>query len=247
MNRKTPVLLSILDGWGISADKNSNAIYQANTPNFDYLLTNFPRATLKAHGLNVGLPKDQIGNSEVGHTTIGSGRISLMNLPKIDNAMAKGTFKKNKYLKKFISKIKKTGGTVHLAGIVSDGGVHGHHKHIIELARIFVGENLKVNIHAFLDGRDVAPRSATKYLSILIEELPKEVEISTLIGRFYAMDRDNRWERIEKAHFAIMDAIGQEFSDPYEAIKDAYLHGQSDEFVTPRIIKGFKGVISQTD
>ncbi len=247
MNRKMPVLLSIIDGWGISPDKKDNAISLAKTPNFDFLKANFPSATLKAHGLNVGLPKDQMGNSEVGHTTIGSGRINLMNLPKIDGAIANGNLNKNECLKKFMLKIKKTGGAVHLAGIVSDGGVHGHHQHIIELAKLFAGESLKVNIHAFLDGRDVSPRSASKYLSILTKELPKEAKICTLIGRFYSMDRDNRWERTEKAHFAIMDGVGQEFLDPDEAIKEAYLGGQSDEFITPRIISGYQGVVSMTD
>ena len=233
MNRKIPLLLCIIDGWGISPDKNNNAINLANTPNYDFLMTNFPSSSLRAHGLDVGLPQDQMGNSEVGHTTIGSGRVNLMNLPKIDRAISEGTLKKNECLKKFILTMKKTGGAVHLAGVVSDGGVHGHYQHIIELARIFVGENINVNIHAFLDGRDVSPRSATKYLSILINELPKQAKIRTLMGRFYAMDRDNRWERVEKAHFAIMDAVGQEFVDPYESIKAAYLDGQSDEFITP--------------
>ena len=247
MNGMKPTVLCIMDGWGIDTAGNFNAITQANTPNYDYLIENYCSAKLSAHGAAVGLPQKQMGNSEVGHTTIGSGRISLMNLPKIDLAVSDGSFGKNLELQAFIKKLKSLNGTAHLAGLVSDGGVHSHQSHLAEAANLIHKCGVPVKLHCFLDGRDVPPQSALNFVSGLQRNLSKGVAIATLTGRFYAMDRDNRWDRIETAYNAIIFGKGTPHCDPCTAIRAAYSDGESDEFISPRVISEYNGVKIKCD
>ena len=238
MSARRPVVLCIMDGWGLNPSSEANAVAQADTPNFDRVMAECPSATLTACGEAVGLPEGQIGNSEVGHMNIGAGRIIWMDLPKINNDIASGVFAKNTELQEFITK---TGGTAHVAGLVSPGGVHAHQDHIVELARVLTSAGLDVAVHAFLDGRDVPPKSAHEYLRKTEGDLPKGARIATICGRFYAMDRDNRWDRVGAAFEAIVNGKGKSFASAIDALEDAYANGDTDEFVTPSVIGTYKG------
>jgi len=228
-----PVVLCIMDGWGLNPNSEANAVAQADTPHFDRLMQEAPNATLTACGEAVGLPEGQIGNSEVGHMNIGAGRVVWMDLPKINKDIASGAFAKNPELSGFMTK---TGSTVHVAGLLSPGGVHAHQDHIVEVARILTSQGLDVAIHAYLDGRDVAPKSALEYLGKTESELPEGARIATVCGRFYAMDRDNRWERVSAAYEALVFGKGLGFGSAAEAVEAAYANGDTDEFVPPSII-----------
>ena len=247
MKNRKPLVLCILDGWGIEKKTESNAVSLAQTPNFDFAVSNYPMTQLCAHGLHVGLNYEQMGNSEVGHVTIGSGRITMMNLLKIDNSIEDGSFLNKKALSNFIQALKTSGGVAHLAGLVSDGGVHGHKRHMVYLANLIAAEGIYVKLHCFLDGRDVPPKSAKIDILNLKKNLNKGVEIATLVGRFFAMDRDNRWERVEKAYRLIAEANGKRYSDPIEAINARYQLGETDEFIEPLAIKGYQGFSSEKD
>ncbi|MCF6273131.1 MAG: 2,3-bisphosphoglycerate-independent phosphoglycerate mutase [Rhodobacteraceae bacterium] len=237
-----PVVLCILDGWGLSADTRNNAVAQAHTPAFDGLMKNHPNATLVASGEDVGLPEGQMGNSEVGHTNIGAGRVVWMDLPKINTAIKDGSFDRNPALLRFIDKLKASGGTAHLAGLASPGGVHAHQDHIAKAAQVIAAAGVPVVIHAFLDGRDVPPKSALGQIKVLNAALPEGASIATVIGRFFAMDRDNRWERVQTAFELMVRAKGARAASADEAIKAAYAMGETDEFISPAPIGDYTGM-----
>lgn len=233
-----PILLCILDGFGIGDEmEKNNAIAQAKMANYQRFLKQYPHSQLSTSGLDVGLPAGQMGNSEVGHMTIGAGRIIFQDLPRINNAIADGSLEKNPKLQKLISDLKTSRKACHLMGLLSDGGVHSHINHIIFLADLLKKNGVKVFIHAFLDGRDVAQKSALTYLDQV-----KNFEIATISGRYYAMDRDKKWDRIELATNAIISAQGEKFSDAISAVKNSYEKNITDEFVKPCIIGDYAGM-----
>jgi 2,3-bisphosphoglycerate-independent phosphoglycerate mutase len=235
---KKPILLCILDGWGIGDDADSyNAIARAKTPNYHRFLQTYPNSQLETSGLAVGLPVGQMGNSEVGHMTIGAGRVIFQDLPRINNAVASGSLAQNEKLQKLISDLKISGKACHLMGLLSDGGVHSHIDHIIFLAEFLAKNGVKVLLHAFLDGRDVAQKSALNYL-----EKIKNIKIATISGRYYAMDRDKNWNRIKLATDAIIFAQGEKFSDAISAVRNAYENSITDEFILPTVIENYAGI-----
>jgi 2,3-bisphosphoglycerate-independent phosphoglycerate mutase len=240
--RPKPVLLCILDGWGESDEREHNAIMQAATPNWDRLKSRYPSGVLSASEADVGLPAGQMGNSEVGHMNIGAGRVVMQDLPRIDAAITDGSLTKNEQLSTFIAALKKSGGTAHLLGLVSDGGVHAHQAHIAALANIIAAAGVPVAIGAFLDGRDTAPQSAIAYVKTLQAALPKNATIATVTGRYYAMDRDKRWERVEQAYRALLSANGERAADAIAAIEASYKAGKNDEFVLPQVIGDYPGM-----
>ena len=243
-DRPRPVVLCILDGWGERDEKDNNAIALAETPVWDRLVRTQPRARLEASAEQVGLPKGQMGNSEVGHMNIGAGRIVMQDLPRIDAAVASGRLAKNPVLLDFIAKLKASGGTCHLLGLMSPGGVHSHQDHMAALARILAVFGIPVAIHAFLDGRDTPPKSAKGFLARLKEATAghKSVSVATVMGRYFAMDRDKRWPRNEKAWRAMVMAEGEKAADPMAAVETSYRAGQSDEFMLPAVIGGYAGM-----
>ena len=247
---KGPVALVILDGWGIHTDCSANAACLAQTPVMDRLRSDWPHAQLSASGKDVGLPDGQMGNSEVGHLNIGAGRIVYQDLTRISLAIEDGSFFSNPALQRVCERVRDSRGTLHLLGLLSDGGVHSHNTHLYALVRMARDLGVAdVCIHAFMDGRDTPPQSGIDY----IRELQKELaeiglgRVASISGRYYAMDRDNRWERIEQAYLAL--AAGQapqHFADAQEAIEAAYADGQTDEFIEPRIV-GDPGPMSDGD
>ncbi|CUJ97440.1 2,3-bisphosphoglycerate-independent phosphoglycerate mutase [Ruegeria denitrificans] len=242
MTAPKPVVLCILDGWGLSEDTKANAPYLADTPTFDTIMANGPHATLVTHGPDVGLPSGQMGNSEVGHTNIGAGRIVAMDLGQIDLAIEDGSFFDNDALQDFIAKVKASGGTAHLMGLVSDGGVHGHLNHIIAAAKAITDAGVPVALHAITDGRDVAPKSAFTYVAELEDRLPEAARVVTVSGRYFAMDRDNRWERVGEAYEAMIKGQGRIAATAHGAIDHAYNQSETDEFVVPTVLAGYDGV-----
>ncbi|MCA0919041.1 2,3-bisphosphoglycerate-independent phosphoglycerate mutase [Pseudooceanicola nanhaiensis] len=242
MTTPKPVVLCILDGWGLSETTEANAPALAETPTFDRIMATCPHATLITHGPDVGLPSGQMGNSEVGHTNIGAGRVVAMDLGQIDLAIEDGSFAKNGPLNDFIATLKKTGGTAHLMGLVSDGGVHGHLTHILAAINTIAAAGVPVVLHAITDGRDVAPKSAYGYFNDLDEGLPEGATVGTVIGRYYAMDRDNRWERVGEAYAAMIKGEGVKAATPHAAVTRAYENGETDEFISPTVIAGYQGV-----
>ena len=239
-----PVVLCILDGWGLREDDDANAPHLANTPNFDRIWERCPRAQLSASGEDVGLPPGQMGNSEVGHTNIGAGRVVWMDLPKINKAIEDGTFFSNAALVAFMVKMRETGGTVHLTGLVSPGGVHSHQAHIAALALILSRAQIPVAIHVFLDGRDVPPQSGPEALEVLERDIQRmlRVKIATVCGRFWAMDRDKRWDRVERAVRLMANGKGEAFATPGAALAAAYRANITDEFVEPAVIGDYAGM-----
>ncbi|WP_170401617.1 2,3-bisphosphoglycerate-independent phosphoglycerate mutase [Ruegeria arenilitoris] len=242
MTAPKPVVLCILDGWGLSEDTKANAPYLANTPTFDAIMANGPHATLITHGPDVGLPSGQMGNSEVGHTNIGAGRVVAMDLGQIDLAIEDGSFFDNDALQDFIAKVKSAGGTAHLMGLVSDGGVHGHLNHIVAAAKAITDAGVPVALHAITDGRDVAPKSAFTYIAELEDRLPEGARLVTVSGRYFAMDRDNRWERVSEAYEAMIKGQGRTSATAHGAIDHAYNQSETDEFIVPTVLDGFNGV-----
>jgi 2,3-bisphosphoglycerate-independent phosphoglycerate mutase len=236
-----PVVLCILDGWGLSPSREANAVALADTPNFDRIWASSPHAQLAAHGPDVGLPEGQMGNSEVGHMNIGAGRVVWMDLPRIDNAIADGSFAANVQLAAFVAAVKARGGTAHVAGLASPGGVHAHQRHIAAVAGVIAAAGVPVAVHAFLDGRDVPPKSAEGQIADLEAALPQGARVATVSGRFYAMDRDRRWDRVAVAAAAILRGEGQRAATAAEAIAVGYARGETDEFVTPTVIGGYAG------
>ncbi len=240
-----PVVLMILDGWGLSDNQTGNAPYLAQTPNFDRIWRDCPRATLSASGEDVGLPAGQMGNSEVGHTNIGAGRVVWMALPRIDNAIADGSFKANPALGRFADRLLASGGTAHIMGLMSPGGVHSHQRHMAEAARSLAARGVPVKLHLFLDGRDVPPKSALGQIADFEHDLAGAgeiaAEIATVTGRFYAMDRDQRWERVKAAFDVIVAGRGECAANAHAAVTAAYGRGETDEFVLPTAIGGYSG------
>jgi 2,3-bisphosphoglycerate-independent phosphoglycerate mutase len=230
-----PVVLVILDGWGIAPPGPGNAVELADTPVFDALLERYPHGTLAASGEAVGLPAGQMGNSEVGHLTIGSGRILFQDLARVNRAVEDGSFAENEALVSAFARARERGRDVHLLGLVSYGGVHSHIDHLRALLRLADREGMdeRTWVHAFTDGRDVSPHAAEKDLA----ELPAD-RIATVCGRYYAMDRDGRWERTDRAAAAILRAEGAHASDPVAATRESYARGVTDEFVEPVVLDG---------
>ncbi|GGO58199.1 phosphoglycerate mutase [Roseovarius pacificus] len=241
MTTPIPVVLCILDGWGLSEQTAANAPALADTPNFDRIWSTCPHATLITHGPDVGLPSGQMGNSEVGHTNIGAGRVVAMDLGQIDLAIEDGSFSKNKSLQDFIAGLKSTGGTAHLMGVISDGGVHGHLDHVLAAARVIADAGVPVALHAITDGRDVLPKSARGYLERLESALHGNIEITTVCGRYFAMDRDNRWDRVQEAFEAMIHANAPHARTARIAVTNAYARSETDEFVTPTVIGDYTG------
>ena len=238
-----PVVLCILDGWGLSEKNISNAPALAQTPNYDYLWQTCPKTTLLTHGIDVGLPEGQMGNSEVGHMNIGAGRIISMDLGQIDLEIENKNFFKNKNLLKHLQNIKKNNGRAHLMGVLSDGGVHGHINHLITSIRLFQSHDVPVILHLITDGRDVAPQSAIEFVDKINPLLSERVQAGTVSGRYYAMDRDNRWERVHLAYNAIIFGnSNQKTSNVQMAIQEAYESDVTDEFIPPTVINQYTGI-----
>ena len=236
---KKPLVLMILDGWGISPDSATNAVSLANTPNLDKLLAEYPHSSILTSGMAVGLPEGQMGNSEVGHLNIGAGRVVYQDLTMISKAIQDGDFFTNPVLLDCIARTKAGGGRLHLSGLLSDGGVHSHNTHLYALLELAKKEGLReVYIHCLLDGRDTPPQSGDTYLQELEAEIARIGigRIASVMGRYYAMDRDNRWDRVEKAYNAIVNGEGECFGSAAAAIGQSYARGVNDEFVIPCVI-----------
>jgi 2,3-bisphosphoglycerate-independent phosphoglycerate mutase len=243
-NPPRPVVLCVLDGWGFLPNGASNAIERAQTPNWHRLIETYPHATIEASESNVGLPNGQMGNSEVGHMNLGAGRVATPELPRIDHAIEDGSLAKNDALGEFVAAMKASGGTVHLMGLLSPGGVHSHQHHLAALAKILAEAGIKIAVHAFLDGRDTPPSSALGDIAAFehaIDGLP-DVAIATIVGRYYAMDRDNRWERVEAAYRLLDEAEGERSADAASAVKHRYEAGETDEFIKPCVIGDYAGM-----
>lgn len=243
-DRPRPVVLCILDGWGFNASNADNAIALAKTPTYLSWLKNCPVSRIDASGLAVGLPPGQMGNSEVGHMTIGAGRVILQDLPRIDQAVTDGSLARNGRLIAFADALEKTKGAVHLMGLMSPGGVHSHQDQLAALANILAKRGLTVWVHAFLDGRDTPPKSAAGFLKGFLAKTAGSptVRLATVTGRYYAMDRDKRWERIAKAYNALVDGAGVITNDAFAAIEASYAAGKSDEFVEPIVMDDYPGM-----
>ena len=240
MQKSKKAVLIIMDGFGISEKIKGNAIINAKPEFIEKLFKNYPFTTLKAHGLDVGLPENTMGNSEVGHSNIGAGRVIMQDLTKIDLLIKEDKLKANNVLLEFIEKIKKGNSTVHLMGLLSESGVHSELNHLLYLTDVFYKNGIKkIYIHTFLDGRDSPPQSSPVFLNKLIEHIKPyagKVFISTLCGRFYAMDRDTRWDRVEIAFNLLTQAKGEKISNPLEAVKKFYGRGITDEFMPAIVI-----------
>lgn len=245
---KKPVALIIMDGFGYNASDYGNAITAANTPNLDKYMQG-PHTLIGASGLDVGLPDGQMGNSEVGHTNIGAGRIVYQMLVKISKSIQDGDFFENPALKSAMENCKEKNSSLHLMGLLSPGGVHSHMEHLYGLLEMAKKNGIeKVYVHAFLDGRDVPPSSAAEYMQQACDKM-KEIgvgSVATVMGRFYAMDRDNAWDRVEKAYNAMVLGEGVEGCCPVQAIKDSYTNGVTDEFMLPTVCDK-NGMVEKND
>lgn len=241
MSRPKPVVLCILDGWGLNPDRHGNAVAQADKPAYDRIMATCPHAQLVTHGPDVGLPSGQMGNSEVGHTNIGAGRVVAMDLGQIDLAIEDRSFFSNAAIAAFLQTLKADGGTAHLMGVISDGGVHGHIDHVIAACEMATAAGVPVALHAVTDGRDVPPKSADAFVADLTKRLPAGVTVATVTGRYFAMDRDNRWERVARAYDAMVKGKGIASATPATAVAEAYARGETDEFIQPTVIAGYRG------
>ena len=243
-NRPRPVVLCILDGWGHRTERENNAILQARTPTYDRWLKTQPHGLLDASELAVGLPPGQVGNSEVGHMNLGAGRVVMQELPRIDRAIADGTLRKNPRLGEFIAALKKSGGTCHLLGLLSLGGVHSHQDQIAAIARILSDAGIKVAVHALLDGRDTLPKLAHEHLAKFLKDISpaKNASLATVGGRYFAMDRDRHWDRLMIAYRCIVEGDAPRADDPVKAVRDSHAQGVTDEFVKPFTLGGYAGM-----
>lgn len=240
--RKT--MLLILDGFGVNPSKKFNAVHEANTPNLDEYFSKYPHTTLQASGKSVGLPEGQMGNSEVGHFTIGCGSVIRQDLVRIDDAIADGSFAENIVLRNTMLQAKANNRPVHLVGLVSDGGVHSHVNHLCALIGMCKEMGVTPAMHVITDGRDTAPKSAIRFVQQLSDSLEQfGGKISTLIGRFYAMDRDSRWDRTKLAWDMMVHREGKPMTNAVEAIKEAYADGQTDEFILPHVMEGAETIM----
>lgn len=240
--RPKPAILVIMDGWGVGEHTETNAAYMAQTPTIDTAFRDNPATTLLAHGEDVGLPPGQMGNSEVGHMNIGAGRIVEMDLPRLNRVFEEGSCTHYSEIGNFIDAAKKNDGDVHLFGLLSTGGVHGHQNHMVEMANALASEGQQVWLHLITDGRDVAPKSALTYLELLEGKLINaSVRVATVSGRYYAMDRNGNWERIARA-YQTMCGHGSAVISARDAIENSYKDGVTDEFILPVHITGFDGI-----
>ena len=242
---RRPVVLCILDGWGVRTETEHNAVAIGKTPNWDRLTGASPFACMNASALEVGLPDGQMGNSEVGHMNLGAGRVVMQDLPRIDAAVANGSLGTNPGLVNFIGALKKSGGKCHLMGLMSPGGVHSHQDHMVALARAIRAGGVEVIVHALLDGRDTAPRSGKGFLEKFLADTA-DVEglgVGVVSGRYYAMDRDKRWDRLERAYAALVDGKGERTApDAPNAIQNSYDEDVADEFVLPTVVGDYAGM-----
>jgi len=239
INKKVPTVLMILDGWGVSTGEGRDAIAGARIPRMDELRARFPVTTLSASGVDVGLPEGQIGNSEVGHLTLGAGRVLYQDLTRINMALDSGEFFENPVFLKSFEKIISGSGILHIMGLMSDGGVHSHIRQIKALAALAMDHGLTgVFVHAFMDGRDTPPNSGIRYIEEMEDHLAHlgDARLASVMGRFYAMDRDNRWDRVEKAYRALVFGEGLSAESGREAVSEAYLRDETDEFIQPTVI-----------
>ena len=232
----TPTLLLILDGWGQAPAGPGNAINLAKTPNIDAMMRLSSRTLLQASGRAVGLPSGFMGNSEVGHMNMGAGRVVYQDMTRIDLAIEDGSFAMNPVITACLEAAKKSGGALHLMGLVSDGGVHSHILHIFALLEAAGRAGVPVRLHAFTDGRDTAPDSGLGFMRDLVAQLGEKQSVASVTGRYYAMDRDKRWDRTQIAWDALVNGKAAQFSDPLAAVQAAYDEGLTDEFITPRLI-----------
>ena len=243
-NLSKPVVLCILDGWGDKDGGDDNAIFQARTPTWDKMKSTYPHSQLEASSLHVGLPTGQMGNSEVGHMNLGAGRVVEQDLPLINQSIDKGTLKEASPLKQLIISLKLTNGVCHLLGLTSPGGVHSHQNHLIELAKILDNEGIQCKLHAFMDGRDTPPNGGKKFIEEITHSTKNlsKFSFATLMGRYWAMDRDNNWDRVEKAYNAIIDGTGITTADAKTGIKSSYSANILDEFIEPHILGDYRGM-----
>jgi 2,3-bisphosphoglycerate-independent phosphoglycerate mutase len=235
-------MLVILDGFGWRAETADNAVAQARKPVFDRLWSTCPHAFLRASGLDVGLPEGQMGNSEVGHMNIGAGRVVMQDLPRITTSLAAGELPAMPAFQDLVAKLKASGGSLHLMGLVSGGGVHSHQDHAALVARAAARAGVPVLVHVFTDGRDTPPRSGGACVGKLQAALPEGARVATVSGRYYAMDRDKRWERVAKAYLALAEGLGPRFADAPSVVDDAYMRDVTDEFIVPAVVGGYRGM-----
>lgn len=242
-----PMVLMILDGFGERAERDANAVRMAKMPVLDDLYARYPHTTIGTSGPDVGLPPGQMGNSEVGHLNFGAGRIAMMDISKIDNAVHDGSLGTNAVLQGLLHHAKANGGRLHLLGLVSDGGVHSSLNHLLALIALAKREGVTPIVHAFLDGRDVAPGSAPKFLAPVIKALDGVGMIGTVSGRYYAMDRDQRWDRVALAYDAIDRAEGVRFATALEGVAASFANEKTDEFVVPFVVGDYLGIDAARD
>ncbi|CAK8718611.1 MAG: phosphoglycerate mutase [Candidatus Electronema aureum] len=244
-----PVVLAILDGWGVAPACPTNAVSVAHTPNMDRWAAEYPYTTLTAHNGAVGLPEGQMGNSEVGHLNIGAGRIVYQDFTRISRAIALGEFAKNPTLTAVLDKVQAAGSRVHFCGLLSDGGVHSHVSHLAALLEMAAARKIEAKMHCFMDGRDTPPSSGASYMRQLLDIIKQTGcgQVATVIGRYWAMDRDTRWDRVERAWRAMIDGQGLSASDPLQAVETAYVRGETDEFIQPTVLANAAGQIKHGD
>ncbi|MFZ0694612.1 MAG: 2,3-bisphosphoglycerate-independent phosphoglycerate mutase, partial [Alphaproteobacteria bacterium] len=242
--QRRPLVLCILDGWGHRVEADYNAIAQAKKPVWDRLTASCPHGLLEASSADVGLPGGQFGNSEVGHMNIGAGRIVSQTLPRVDRAIEEGKIASLPPLVEFIEKLRESKGVCHLVGLISPAGVHAHQNHMVALARILTREDIPVRVHGFLDGRDTPPESAEYHFVRFLRRVKglPQFRICTISGRYFGMDRDQRWERTQLVYDAVVKGWGQSADDPIAAILENHNLGISDEFVKPTVIGDYEGM-----
>ena len=238
MNKKTTMLM-ILDGFGINENEDGNPVKMANIPNINEIMKQYPNTIIHTSGLDVGLPEGQMGNSEVGHTNIGAGRIIYQELTRITKSIEDGDFFSNQELVAAIDNCKKNNSKLHILGLLSDGGIHSHIRHLVAILELAKRKDFEdVYVHCFLDGRDTPPASADTYITFLEEKMKEKGigKIATIAGRFYAMDRDKRWQRVEKAYNAIVRGAGEKANSAVQAVEESYQREEFDEFIKPTVI-----------
>ncbi len=243
--RPRPVVLCILDGWGHREETEDNAIALAETPTWDRLMRDCPHAFIETSGDNVGLPHGQMGNSEVGHMNLGAGRVVMQDLPRVDHAVADGSLATKPALTGLIERLKASGGTCHLMGLMSPGGVHSHQDHMVALTKAVAGAGVPVVVHALMDGRDTPPKAGKGYMERFLKDVADvdACRVGVVSGRYYAMDRDKRWDRVALAYNAIVDGVGVATAgDALTGIQAAYEAGETDEFIKPIVVGGYAGM-----
>jgi len=247
MSASAPIILTILDGWGVGQPIDTNAVFVAATPNMDRLSREFPTTTLIAHNGMVGLPEGQMGNSEVGHLNIGAGRIVYQDYTRINRAIDRGEFALNPVFTDTMDRVLQAGSRLHLCGLVSDGGVHSHLRHLVALIELAVAKGVEVVVHAFMDGRDTPPTSGLGFMEELVGAMARIGcgRVGTISGRYWAMDRDKRWDRVKKAWDAMVCGQGQTATDPLTCIREAYGRDETDEFITPTVLVDGNGTVGR--